>query len=168
MGIRTPIRNSNTEQKTRNYSSEYENFRPCPRCHRRRRRQEGPTTSPTSTPEQIGPFRRGMVQDNLSEKAANNWSNKFANNVARFEARFERCGYYDENHEHGGPADRKRRAAEEGCLDIDSEFCRYDKSNPIRGIKQITSGFRKWAERYLANDKDGAFCKLQPAKQVAR
>merc|ERR1711892_140774 len=34
--------------------------------------------------------------------------------------------------------------------------------------RQITSGFRKWAERYLANDKDGASCKLQPEKQVAR
>merc|ERR1712127_836263 len=84
--------------------------------------------------------------------------------------RFERCGHYDESQEHGGQAgaERKRRDAEDACLDIDSELCRYDKSNPIRGIKQTTSGFRKWAERYLANDKDGASCKLQPAKQVAR
>lgn len=128
-----------------------------------------PPRHPLQRLSKLGRFAEEWCNDNLSAKQANNWTNKFANNVARFEARFERCGYYDENHEHGGPADRKRRSgAEDGCLDIDSELCRYDKSNPVRGIKQITSGFRKWAERYLANNKNGAFCKLQPEKQVAR
>ena len=27
---------------------------------------------------------------------------------------------------------------------------RYDKNDPVRGWKQITTGFRKWAERYTA------------------
>jgi hypothetical protein len=27
---------------------------------------------------------------------------------------------------------------------------RYDSNNPMRGIKQITTGFRKWAQRYIA------------------
>jgi len=129
-----------------------------------------PPRHPLQRLSKLGRFAGEWCDDNLSAKAATNWNNKFANNVARFEARFERCGHYDESQEHGGPAgaDRKRRDAEDACLDIDSELCRYDKSNPIRGIKQITSGFRKWAERYLANDKDGASCKLQPEKQVAR
>ena len=26
---------------------------------------------------------------------------------------------------------------------------RYDKQNPVRGLKQITTGFRKWAQRYI-------------------
>jgi hypothetical protein len=26
---------------------------------------------------------------------------------------------------------------------------RYDKNNPLVGIKQITTGYRKWAERYI-------------------
>jgi hypothetical protein len=26
---------------------------------------------------------------------------------------------------------------------------RYDKNNPVRGLKQITTGFRKWAQRYI-------------------
>ena len=127
-----------------------------------------PPRHPLQRLNKLGRFAGEWCNDNLSANAATNWSGKFARNVARFEQRFQRCGYYDENHEHGGPADRKRREAEDGCLDIDSTFCRYDKNNPVRGIKQITSGFRKWAERYLANDKDGAFCRLQPEKQVAR
>ena len=45
----------------------------------------------------------------------------------------------------GGPA-RKRRTAEG---DEDDIF-RYDRTNPILGTRQITSGFRKWAERYIS------------------
>ena len=54
--------------------------------------------------------------------------------------------FYDENQlPHGGPEpsdDRKRRD-----LDI---FDRYDREDPAVGTKQITTGFRKWAERYIS------------------
>jgi len=130
-----------------------------------------PPRHPLQRLNRLNEFAAEWCNDNLTEKQAGNWVGKFANNVARFEARFERCGYYDENNlPHGGPQ-RKRRDADDlvdSCEDVDSPFCRYDKTNPVRGLKQITNGFRKWAERYLANDKDGKFCKLQPAKQVAR
>ena len=39
---------------------------------------------------------------------------------------------------------------------------RYDKSNPIRGLQQISKGFEKWALRYIAD------CKLQPGRQQQR
>ena len=75
-----------------------------------------------------------------------NWINKFANNAARMERNFnrgnQRCGHYDENQlPHGGPA-RKRRS--------DDFEDRYDREDPVVGIKQITTGYRKWAERYLS------------------
>ena len=75
-----------------------------------------------------------------------NWINKFANNAARMERSFtrgnQRCGHYDENQPpHGGPA-RKRRS--------DDFEDRYDREDPVVGIKQITTGYRKWAERYLS------------------
>ena len=56
-----------------------------------------------------------------------------------------RCSYYDANLlPHGGPEpDRKRRS-------LSDEFDRYDRSNPLKGAKQITTGFRKWAARYIA------------------
>ena len=54
----------------------------------------------------------------------------------------QRCGHYDEFSEHGGPADRKRR-------DLDDVF-RYNREDPAEGTKQITTGFRKWAQRYIA------------------
>jgi len=76
------------------------------------------------------------------------WINKFAKNAGRMEKNFKRnnqvCGYYDEqNLPHGGPAVRRRR-------DVEDEELRYDRENPKQGTKEITTGFRKWAERYLA------------------
>merc|ERR1712046_402450 len=100
--------------------------------------KKAPPRHPLQRLARLNEFAVEWCNDNLTAKQAANWSGKFDNNVARFEARFERCGYYDEN------------------------------NLPLRGIKQITNGFRKWAERYLANDKDGKFCKKQPARQVAR
>ena len=54
----------------------------------------------------------------------------------------QRCGFYDEDQlPHGGP-ERKRRED-----DFDE---RYNREDPAEGTKQITTGFRKWAERYLS------------------
>ena len=75
------------------------------------------------------------------------WIDKFATNAERMERNFnrgnQRCGFYDENNlPHGGPSDdRKRRDA-----DVD----RYDREDPSKGIKQLTTGFSKWAQRYLS------------------
>ena len=60
----------------------------------------------------------------------------------------QRCGYYDEdNLPHGGP--ELTRKTERNRRDDDDVF-RYDREDPSVGTKQITTGFRKWAERYLA------------------
>merc|ERR1712050_84482 len=75
------------------------------------------------------------------------WKDKFAANAERMQRNFERgnqrCGFYDEDQlPHGGPSDdRKRREA-----DVD----RYDREDPSVGIKQLTTGFSKWAQRYLS------------------
>ena len=95
------------------------------------------------------------------------WIQRFATNAARMERNFsrgnQRCRFYDEDQlPHGGPRpDRKRREDDDTCENF-PEFCRYDKSNPVRGLKQITTGFRKWAQRYVAE------CKVQPGRQVDR
>ena len=76
------------------------------------------------------------------------WIEKFATNAGRMGRNFERgnqrCGFYDESQlPHGGPFDdRKRRAAD----DVD----RYNREDPSEGIKQLTTGFRKWADRYIS------------------
>ena len=76
-----------------------------------------------------------------------NWVQKFANNAQRMRHNFQRdeqrCGHYDENQlPHGGPEERKRRDLD----DVD----RYNREDPSVGVKQLTTGYRKWAERYLA------------------
>ena len=79
------------------------------------------------------------------------WIGKFAANAYRMERNFlrgnQRCGFYDADlHPHGGP-ERKRRSDD---LDDDLDVDRYNRENPIIGVQQITTGFRKWAERYLS------------------
>ena len=77
----------------------------------------------------------------------NSWVAKFENNAARMERNFkrgeQRCGHYNEDQlPHGGPADRKRRS--------NDEWDRYNREDPAEGTKQITTGYRKWAERYIS------------------
>merc|ERR1711979_61393 len=77
---------------------------------------------------------------------------KFSKAADRMKNAFERneqkCGYYDpDNLPHGGPApaddDRKRR-------DLSDMFDSYNREDPYEGAKQVTTGYRKWAERYIA------------------
>ena len=126
-----------------------------------------PPRHPLQRLNKLNKFAAEWCNANLSEKAAAMWEKKFDNNVQRFERRFELCGFYDENQlPHGGPkpADRKRREEDDlAFLDCEGSLCpRYDKTNPVRGIQQITKGFAKWAQRYVST------CKLQPARQVTR
>ena len=123
-----------------------------------------PPRHPLQRLAKLNRFANEWLNDNLSAKEASHWGPKFDRNVARFERRFELCPFYDENQlPHGGPAPseeaRKRRNAVD---ENDDDFERYNKNEPMVGIKQITSGFRKWAQRYIAE------CKVQPGRQVDR
>ena len=76
----------------------------------------------------------------------NAWIRKFRTNGERMARNFQRgeqrCGHYDEDQlPHGGPA-RKRRNAD--------QTERYNRDDPVEGVKQLTTGYRKWAERYLS------------------
>ena len=44
-----------------------------------------------------------------------------------------------------------RTIRRQNSTDIDAEFDRYNREDPKVGIKEITTGFRKWAERYLSH-----------------
>jgi hypothetical protein len=126
---------------------------------------------PPRTPEQrlnrLVQFSHEWLDDNVPDLASlQSWKNKFQNNADRMSAAFNRdiCGYFDpDNKPHGGPdpnpelrpnlKPRMRRDTTgdetDGGLYDEEGFMRYDKSNPIRGIKQITTGYRKWSERYI-------------------
>ena len=117
-----------------------------------------PPRHPLNRIKRLTQFAAEWCGDNLTDKQADNWVPKFERNAGRMERRFELCGYYEaDNLPHGGP-ERKRRDTD----DDESDLERYDKTNPIRGIQQITKGFSKWAQRYIAT------CKVQPDMQVAR
>merc|ERR1719410_2831551 len=93
-----------------------------------------PPRHPLDRLEKLRQFSQEWVNDNLSARQAENWGPKFERNVARFERRFEQCPFYDEDQlPHGGPRpERKRREDDDTCENF-PEFCRYDKSNPLRG-----------------------------------
>ena len=119
-----------------------------------------PPRHPSQRLAKLNKFAREWCTDNLTEKQANNWIGKFDKNVERFERRFEQCGFYDDQQlPHGGPKPEDRKRRED---DDDDILPRYNKENPVTGIKQITMGFKKWAERYVST------CKLQPERQVQR
>ena len=88
------------------------------------------------------------------------WISKFNTNAGRMTRAFQRteCGFYDSAMlPHGGPdpspnlrpggRPRNRRQAEDSYEGSDGSLLRYDKNNPMTGIKQITTGYRKWAQR---------------------
>ena len=81
----------------------------------------------------------GFMTDN--RKAA--WITKFENHGFRMNRAFKRCGFYDPSLPHGGPAPARKRR------EVDEEE-RYNRDDPSEGIKQITTGFSKWAQRYIA------------------
>merc|ERR1719259_1184965 len=94
-----------------------------------------PPRHPLQRLNKLNKFAAEWCNANLSEKAAANWEQKFDKNVARFERRFELCGFYDANSEHGGPrpAENRERRAEDDLafLDCEGALCpRYDKNNP--------------------------------------
>ena len=90
--------------------------------------------------EKFGFWKRAPKFKIRFEKTAQRMQNAFERND-------EKCGFYDPTLlPHGGPdpnADRKRR-------ELDLDFDRYNREDPYEGAKQITTGFRKWAERYIA------------------
>lgn len=74
------------------------------------------------------------------------WKRKFVTNAARMQRSFargeQRCGVFDPEYKPHGTPGRKRRA---------EEVIRYNMLDARVGTKEITTGFRKWAERYIAD-----------------
>merc|ERR1712050_766403 len=71
------------------------------------------------------------------------WAAKFTRNSERMRTRFQQCGRDSK------PELRKKRSADDNLVKIDT-------TNPVKAIKQITTGMRKFAFRYLQD------CKKQP------
>ena len=53
----------------------------------------------------------------------------------------QRCGFYDANLPHGGLSPDQRET---------DDLFRFNRDDPKIGTQQITTGFRKWAERYIS------------------
>lgn len=100
------------------------------------------------------------------ERLADRFSGRFKNWSERLKILVDDsdkdCFFYDANAPHGG---RTRRDGDEEDVEEESteddsqeydysieadDLTRYDKNNPQRGLRQITTGFRKWALRYIS------------------
>ena len=65
------------------------------------------------------------------------WEQKVVTNAERMERSYNR------GNQRCGEDDRKRRDIDVGD--------RYDRENPCRGVKQLTTGFANWVDRYIPN-----------------
>jgi len=120
--------------------------------------------TPPQRLESLVRFTKEWMERNLSElPSKESWIRKFDKNAGRMLKAFNRrtCGFFDPTIAHGGPNPnpkrRNRRDAQEiedlqrMFLQSESPFQgRYDRENPATGIQQITTGFRKWTERYIS------------------
>jgi hypothetical protein len=128
---------------------------------------------PPRRPEQrlnrLNQFSGEWLNDNLPDLPSKNaWIAKFETNANRMLIAFNRanCGFFDATLlPHGGPdpnpllnpkmrprnMDRKRRSTEsdDDYESDDGSLLRYDKNDPKTGIRQITTGYRKWAQRFI-------------------
>jgi hypothetical protein len=129
-----------------------------------------PPRTPAQRLNRLQIFSAEWLNDNLpSLPSRENWISKFEINAERMMDAFQRphCGFFDPSLPFGGPDanpelrpnltprrttdDRKRRSdgGDESFTDEFGELLRYNKNEPLVGIKQITTGYRKWAERYI-------------------
>jgi len=102
----------------------------------------GPTPTPTDAIGRLGQlldFSRDFLDSQVSKGYSHwkgiNWKLKFKNNVERMEHAFRICG------------ERRLEVAPE------PEWESYDQSNPSNTIDNLTTGFIKWTDIYLANCK---------------
>ena len=65
------------------------------------------------------------------------WEQKIVTNSERMERSYNR------GNQRCGEDDRKRRDIDVGD--------RYDREDPCRGVKQLTTGFANWVDRYIPN-----------------
>ena len=84
----------------------------------------------------------------FASKRALHWVNKFSRNTERMRTRYNLCG------RNGSASSRKRRQT--------GDIGRIDRDSPVKALKQITTGYRKFAEKFLQD------CKRQPETQADR
>ena len=113
-----------------------------------------PPRHPLQRLNRLNEFAEEWLSDNLREKQAERWRPKFG----RLSEKFERK--YNEN---------ECDPWEELLGMKTTNDLRYDRDNPQRAIKQITTGFRKWSEKYICkwtimNDNKVCLCKSESDK----
>ena len=124
--------------------------------------------------ERLESFINEWLDDNFGgTNVKTHWMGKFKRNSDRMEHRFNICGTYDDRRRRdtsGNAVVNTPDAAYDYDYDYDYDelsdevldFARYDKTNPVNGLRQITVAYKKWAQRFISK------CKLQPRKQALR
>lgn len=101
-------------------------------------------------------FRNLLPTDHKGEKNGNRIADRFSARFTNWTTRLQGliddsdkdCFFFDPNAPHGG---RTRRDDDYDYSPEADDLLRYDEHNPQRGLRQITTGFRKWALRYISD-----------------
>merc|ERR1711981_377373 len=99
-----------------------------------------PPKTPLDRMDQLERHIERLMDDHFAGcKKVDQWEDKMIKVCQRAKRAFEKkCSFFDPNVEHGGP-------------EPDLDDVRYSDTDAIASIKGITSGIRKWSERYLAD-----------------
>lgn len=114
-------------------------------------------------------FHTAWVSAWLVRNQIDHWQAKFDRNANRLETRYSICG--DPSAMNEEKEERKRRSTtgdavgsnfnDKLAVDISDSSLRIS-DDPLEAIKQITGGYARWAQKYIAD------CKHQPLVQEKR
>lgn len=127
-------------------------------------------------------FRNMLPKDHKGSdngaRLADRFSKRFKNWIGRMKGLIndadKDCFFFDPTSPHGGRTRRESPLDEaEGTLNQDYDYSdyaddlvRYDKNNPQRGLRQISTGLRKWAQRYISECPGEKGLKKQHSKRA--
>jgi len=105
-------------------------------------------------------FKLWLNQNIVKESRRNRWSNHVDRLTENMNKAYNRpiCGFYDSDLTNGGPDPnpehrpngRPRKPIEERRRrQVEDDDLRFDETNPLKGLKQITGKFEVWAERHI-------------------
>ncbi|CBY16470.1 unnamed protein product [Oikopleura dioica] len=104
-------------------------------------------------------FKLWLTQNIMDGDAVDRWSNRVDKMAANMLSAYDRakCGFYNSDLTNGGPDPnpelrpngKPRKVFSRKRRQVEDEELRFDETNPLKGLTQITKQFRIWSERHI-------------------
>ena len=104
-------------------------------------------------------FKLWLEQNIQKASDRSRWSDRIDKMTANMLSAYDRenCGFYDESLTNGGPDPnpelrpngKPRKTFERRRRQVEEDELRFDETNPVKGLKQITGKLGLWADRHI-------------------